>query len=83
MATTSTKLADELREIVGPAFKIRAILQGALALMNEAEGSFDRNGDLWSVRELIEEAWEKVGEIYGDRECALLDRLQKIDEVTA
>lgn len=81
--TATAKLSDALSEIVAPAYKIRAILQGAIALLYQAEGLADPDGDVFSARQLIEEAWALVNEIYGDKEIALRSRLEKIEGVAA
>lgn len=82
--TTSTpRLSDELRDIVAPAYKVRALLQGAMALLDEAEALSDPDGHLWSARELVEEAWKKVEEVYSDKDCSLYLRLHAIDEAAA
>lgn len=76
----SGKLSDALNEITCPAFTVRAMLQGAMSLLDEAEHLDNRSGDIWAARELVSAAWEKVAEIYGDNQCLLLDRLTAIDE---
>lgn len=79
---SSNKLSDELKEVVSPAFTVRALLQGAMALLDEAEHMYDSNGDIWAARMLVSDAWEKVAEIYGDKENCLRERLAEIDKVT-
>lgn len=74
------KLSDALRGITCPAFTIHAMLQGAMALLDEAEHLDNKNGDIWAARELVSAAREKVAEIYGDKQSHLLDRLTAIDE---
>lgn len=54
---------DDLRDVIAPAFAVRGMLQGALALLDD-HGANDPDGDIWAAREIIEAAWEKVEEIY-------------------
>lgn len=79
----ATSLSEELKGLVAPAYSIKAMLQGALALLNEAEALPDPGGDVWAARELVEEACARLDEIYGDKESALLSRLATIDQRTA
>lgn len=72
------KLADELRAITGPAFDIKAILQGIHALL-EDHGSDDMNGNVWAARQLAEQALALPDNIYGDRAYKLIKRLEEID----
>lgn len=81
--STSAKLSDELSEIVRPAITVRALLQGAMSLLDEATHLDDRNGDIFAARTLVAEAFEKIAEVYGDKETRLLSRLIAIDRVAA
>ena len=74
------KLSDHLKEVTCPAFSIKALLQGAMALLDEAEALDTQCGDIWAARQLVETAWVKVDEIIGDSQFSLLNRLSAIDE---
>lgn len=77
--STNINLADELSAVINPVFKIKALLQGASLLMNEAEHCFDEDGNLWSAREIVDQAWLACDEIFSDRQSRLLSRLKEID----
>lgn len=78
---TETNLSDALAELTGPAFVVHSLLQGAMSLLDEAEHLDNRCGDIFAARMLVSEAWEKVSEIYGDKETDLSRRLMAIDAV--
>lgn len=80
---TSTKLSEALQALVEPAFDAKALLLGAIALLNEAEAIPDPHGDVWAALRLIEEASGKMDKIYGDKEIALRNRIIELEEVAA
>lgn len=75
---TST-INDDLRDVIAPAFAVRGMLQGALALLDD-HGASDPDGDIWAAREIIEVAWEKVEEIYAKAgELNIQDRIAALE----
>lgn len=60
---TST-VADDLRDAIAPTFAVKALLQGALALISDPGVYNDPNGEVWAAREIIEAAMLKVEEVY-------------------
>jgi hypothetical protein len=73
-------VSDDLREVIATAFAVRAMLQGAMALIEDPGAYDDPHGDVWAAREIIEAAWQKVEEIYskaGDLE--LYERIEALE----
>lgn len=56
-------LADDVREIVGLAYPIEAMLRGAYALLEDPEHG-DSNGNIWSAQEIIGVVLKKVRKQY-------------------
>lgn len=78
--TTSTKLSDGLINLTSPAYTVKAMLQGAIAMLSQCTAYPDPSGHIWASLQLIEDASKQVDELYGDRETDLLSRLRDLDE---
>jgi len=78
--TTSTKLSDGLINLTSPAYTVKAMLQGAIAMLSQCTAYQDPSGHIWASLQLIEDASKQVDELYGDRETDLLSRLRDLDE---
>ncbi len=66
MATSDSNrstLAQDVADILGNAYPIKALLTGALSLLEEHVGG-DQNGRVWSAKQLIELAVDKTADIY-------------------
>lgn len=57
-------LSGDIQETIYPAYAAVAMLRGASALLENAEALPDPDGNVWSARELIDQAIIKVTEVY-------------------
>lgn len=75
-------LSEDIRQAMVPAFAAVAILRGAAALLENAEVLPDPDGVVWSARELVDQAIDKVTEVYmGAEENSLAARAMALEEI--
>ena len=77
-------LSEDIHETIRPAFAVTALLQGASALLVDAEQIPDPDGDVWAAREIIVAAMAMVEKIYmGADERNLKARAEALEERAA
>lgn len=73
-------LSEDIHETIRPAFVAKAMLQGASALLVNAEHIPDPDGDIWSAREIVDAAIAMVESIYmGADDRKLKDRAEALE----